>query len=130
MPCLLEVAHHCEKFLRIFLLTLLFVSVLHSLFSMTGSEVELVSNSITSKETSVAVPVNKKEEKPTSLTTLFFRFSSTKERVILFLGFFFAVFITERGGLAAEPLQQLNCQHRTECQSHYSTDHANRQRRN
>ena len=85
MPCLLEVAHHCEKFLRIFLLTLLFVSVLHSLFSMTGSEVEL-------KETSVAVPVNKKEEKPTSLTTLFFRFSSTKERVILFLGFFFAVF--------------------------------------
>lgn len=43
---------------------------------------------------------------------------------------FFAGFITERGGLAAEPLQQLNCQHRTECQSHYSTDHANRQRRN
>ena len=59
---------------------------------MTGSEVELVSSSATSKETSVAVPVNQKEEKPTSLTTLFFRFSSTKECIILFLGFFFAVF--------------------------------------
>ena len=92
MACLLEVAHHCEKFLGIFLLTLILVYVLHSLFSMAGSEVELVSNSITSKETSVAVPVNQKEEKPTSLKTLFFRFSSTKERVILFLGFFFAVF--------------------------------------
>lgn len=59
---------------------------------MTGSEVELVSSQPTSKEAPVSVTVKLKEEKPTSLTTLFFRFSSTKECIILFLGFFFAVF--------------------------------------